>query len=37
MNSVNPLSYFSFQPVLQDWSNKDSGMCYSVCGMMHIK
>ena len=26
---VNPLSYFTFQPVLHDW-------CY-VCGMMHIK
>ena len=27
---VNPLSYFSFEPVLH-------GMCYPVCGMMHIK
>ena len=23
---VEPLSYFSFQPVLHDWYNKDSGM-----------
>ena len=27
---VDPLSYFSFQPVLHDW-------CYPVCGMMYIK
>ena len=26
---VDPLSYFSFQPVLHD--------CYPVCGMVHIK
>ena len=29
---VDPLSYFSFQPVLHDRC-----MCYPVCGMMHIK
>ena len=34
---MNPLSYFSFQPVLRDWCNKGRGMCYPVCGMMHIK
>ena len=34
---VNPLSYFSFQPVLHDWCNKGRGMYYPVCGMMHIK
>ena len=34
---VNPLSYFSFQPVLHDWCNKSCGMCYPVCGMVHIK
>ena len=34
---VNPLSYFSFQPVLHDWCNNDHGMCYPVCGMVHIK
>ena len=28
---------FSFQPVLHDWCNKDRGMYYPVCGMMHIK
>ena len=28
---------FSFQPVLHDWCNKGRGMCYAVCGMMHIK
>ena len=32
-----PLSYLSFQPVLQDWCNKGCGMCYPVCGMVHIK
>ena len=29
--------YMSFQPVLNDWCNKGRGMCYPVCGMMHIK
>ena len=32
-----PLSYISFQPVLHDWCNKGRGMCYPVCGMVHIK
>ena len=26
---VDPLSYFSFQPVLHDWCNKGCGMCYA--------
>ena len=30
LHGVDPLSYFSFQPVLR-------GMCYPVCGMVHIK
>ena len=34
---VDPLSYFSFQPVLHDWCNKGRGMCYHVCGMVHLK
>ena len=34
---VDPLSYFSFQPGLHDWCNKGRGMCYPVCGMVHIK
>ena len=34
---VDPLSYFSFQPVFHDWCNKGRGMCYPVCGMMHVK
>ena len=34
---VDPLSYFSFQPVLHDWCHKGRGMCYPVCGIMHIK
>ena len=37
LHGVNPLSYFSFQPVLPDWCNKGRGMCYPVCGMVHIK
>ena len=34
---MDPLSYFSFQPVLHDWCNKGRGMCYLVCRMMDIK
>ena len=34
---VDSLSYFSFQPVLHDWHNKDHGMYYPVCSMVHIK
>ena len=37
LNTVYPLSYFSFQPVLHDWCSKGCGMCYPVCGMVHIK
>ena len=37
VGSVDPLSYFSFKPVLHDWCNKGRGMCYPVCGMVHIK
>ena len=37
LHGVDPLSYFSFQPVLHDWCNKSRGMCYPVCGMVHIK
>ena len=37
LHGVDPLSYFSFQPVLHDWCNKGRGMCDHVCGMMHIK
>ena len=37
LHGVDPLSYFSFQPVLHDWCNKGRGMCYPVFGMMHIK
>ena len=34
---VYPLVCFSFQPVPHDWCKKGCGMCYPVCGMMHIK
>ena len=37
LHGVDPLSYFLFQPVLHDWYNKGCGMCYPVCGMVHIK
>ena len=37
LNGVDPLSYFAFQPVLHDWCKKGRGMCYPVCGMVHIK
>ena len=37
LHGVDPLSYFSFQPVLHDWCNKGHGICYPVCGMVHIK
>ena len=37
LHGVDPLSYFSFLPVLHDWCNKGRGMCYPVCGMVHIK
>ena len=34
---VDPYGYFSFQPVLHDWCDKGCGVCYPVCGMVHIK
>ena len=37
LHGVDPLSYFSFQPVLHDLCNKGRGMCYPVCGMVRIK
>ena len=37
LHGADPLSYFSFQPVLHYWCNKGRGMCYPVCGMVHIK
>ena len=27
----------TMQPVIHDWCNKGRGMCYHVCGMVHIK
>ena len=33
LHGVDPLSHFSFH----DWCNKGRGMCYPVCGMVHIK
>ena len=37
LHGVDPLSYFSFQPVVHDWCNKGRGMYYPVYGMVHIK
>ena len=37
LHGVDLMSYFSFQPVLHDCCNKGRGMCYPVCGMVHIK
>ena len=34
---ADPLSYFSFHPVLHDWCNKGCSMCYPLCGTVHIK
>ena len=36
-HTVDLLNYFSFQPVLHNWCNKDRGMYYSDCGMVDIK
>ena len=36
-SGVDLLSYFLYQPVLHDWCNRGCGMCYPVCGMVHIK
>ena len=35
--SIYSWSYFSFHPVLHDWFNNSCGMCYPVCGIVHIK
>ena len=34
---VDPLIYFLLHPMLHDWCNKGSGMCFHVSGTMHIK
>ena len=34
---VDPLSSFSFHPVLHYWCNKGCGMYYPICGIVHIK
>ena len=31
-----PIEQFPFQPVLYNWCIKGRGMCYPVCGMVHI-
>ena len=37
LHGMDPLTYLSLQPVLHDKCNKGRGMCYLVCGMVHIK
>ena len=37
LHGVDPLGYFSFLTVLHNWCNKGRGMCYPVCGMVHVK
>ena len=32
-----PIELFLVQPVFHDWCKTGRGMCYPVCGMMHIK
>ena len=32
-----PIKLFLFPASAHDWCNKDRGMCYHVCGMVHIK
>ena len=34
---MDPLNYFSFQPMFHDWCNKGRAMRYPVCGMVHKK
>ena len=34
---MDRLSNFSFQPMLNDRYNKGRGVCYPVCGMVHVK
>ena len=34
---VDPLSFFSFHPVIHDWFNKGRGKCYPVCRIVRIK
>ena len=34
---MDPLSYFSFLPVLHNWCDKCHSRCYPVSGMVHIK
>ena len=32
-----PIELFLVHPVLHNWCNKGCGMCYPVCGIVHIK
>ena len=32
-----PIELFLIPAVLHDWCNKGRGMCYPVCGMVHVK
>ena len=37
LQSDEIVNIFSFFPLLHDWCNKGCGMCYPVCGLLHIK
>ena len=37
LHGVDPLSNFSFQPVLHDWCNTKAVVCVNLSGMVHIK
>ena len=37
LHGVDPLNYFSFQPVLHDWCSKGHGVCYPDCGIVYVK
>ena len=37
IGSSDHLNLLSFQPLLHNWCNKGHGICYHVCGMVHIK
>ena len=36
LTTYNPIGFFKYF-IVPKACNKDGGMCYSVCGMMHIK
>ena len=37
ITATSTTTFTPFPPVFHDWCNKGRGMCYLVCGMVHIK